>query len=116
LALEITAGDAVVTPVRPVLFQNEQRLGLWSVNMRTGDLLALLDTGLRGQTERATLEARLVVFAEAIRECVAAGANMPHCRMLLEAWKMTAQALADEVSIYPWSTVINWPVEVIRFF
>jgi hypothetical protein len=109
---------AVVAPTRPVLVERESRMALWALDSRTGHVLPLVDTGLHGDAaaERAALEAEVKELEMLVRQCVASPARVGECRRLFSLWKKAAQALADHVSNYPWSTPVNFPVEIIYFF
>jgi hypothetical protein len=65
--------------------------------------------------ERAALEAQLKELEMLVRQCVASPARLGECRRLFSMWKKVAQALADHVSNYPWSTPLDFPAEIFYF-
>jgi hypothetical protein len=91
LVSEISDDVAIVTPVRPVTVGGEARLGLWSVHVGTGHVVALLDTGLRqNMIENVLTRAAVAVMRVtqvAIRACVKAGGN---CVGLFRFWARVA--------------------------
>lgn len=87
LAREVTDITAIIVPARAPLVQDEPRLGLWAVNLQSGELLSLLDTGLRGQATAEGKLQRYINFAEAqVRRCVANRTNMEACRRMFQSW------------------------------
>lgn len=92
LAAEVDEDSVVVLPARPVRVENEDRLGVWVVNRKTGHTLALLDTGLRSaMVERALQEQRSAV--KAFVNCVAQSLGPGVCAPLWLAFYKSARVL-----------------------
>lgn len=102
LAAEVGEDTAVVAPAGPVRYQDEDRLGAWTVDLRTGTLVALLDTGLR----QATLEEELTRMQTAERaflNCMRAH-GMGACRGVFNVYRSRVRYLWLRVNqeLAPW--------------
>jgi hypothetical protein len=100
LAAEVTDVTAIVAPSRAPSFNGRQKFGLWTVDLQTGELLSLLDTGLRGQQGEYEKLNRLVNFLQTqVRRCVANLATpggrgrMSRCRAMFDMWAQAANEL-----------------------
>jgi hypothetical protein len=95
-----TGSSAIVTPVQPLSVQDEPRLALWAVNLETGHLLALLDTGLRGAQTAA--ERRLVELTQQLGKCLAnAAIPLGTCRHIHRLWRRQAHIVLRDVPFGP---------------
>lgn len=91
---ELADDSVVIMPASSVEVGGEPRLAMWSVDPATGDVLSLLDTGMRGQATTEGKLVRLINFLETqIRRCVASGGNMNRCRRMFRLWADAANDL-----------------------
>lgn len=91
---EVNRETAVVMPTQAVQAGDESRFAMWTVDLTTGNLVSLLDTGLRGQATTEGKLVRLIRFLETqIRRCVASGGNMSRCRQMFQLWADAANRL-----------------------
>jgi hypothetical protein len=129
LAAAIRPNVAVVLPSRPVSFQDEQRLGAWTMDPQTGQIVALLDTGLhqgessfevaQAMTERETVESEATMYQRAWSQCLNKGYSSGLCKELYSHWQnrlewldrywkaMPRDELATQVRFIYWSDTIQ---------
>jgi hypothetical protein len=102
---EIHGDVAIIAPARPVTFGDEPRFGAWTVDLRTGHVVALVDTGLR-QTATERAEANMRELEMLVKQCVESPARADQCRKMLNMWKRAADVYYDLAagapSPYPW--------------
>jgi hypothetical protein len=91
---EISNEMAIVVPAVPLDIDGERRSALWALNLRTGELVSMIDTALHGQDTTEQKLTRLVNFLEnQIRRCVSLGKNPARCRQMFQMWKQAADDL-----------------------
>jgi hypothetical protein len=108
LAAEVTEETGVVGPSVLVPANGQQRLGIWTIDMRSGQTVALLETGLRqAMTEYERIKRDVNFFWTAWRNCTVKGYK--HCDLL---WRWYRQALRRQVDYelalpaHEWQTVM----------
>ncbi len=114
LASELSEGPAIVLPSKPVRFQGEQRLGLWTVDLGTGHVVALIDTGLRAGTDEQVLVRRIksmaaanaekmLVLEEALRSCIARyGPGAAACKAIIDQIDYTLR-VGSAIKHFSWA-------------
>jgi hypothetical protein len=120
LIAEIRGATAAILPTRPVPVGDDQRLGLWTTDLRTGHVTALVDTGLRhgglgresgeggGQpaAERAKMEERMHTLNLRVRHCVMNPATRrSDCWEIYLQWRRVANAYLRAINSGKWINV-----------
>jgi hypothetical protein len=94
LLSEVATATAIIAPTQGLVFENERRLALWTIDLRSGDVCALIDTSLRGQSTTEGKLVRLINFLEGqIKRCVQTRSNMEACRKMFQMWANAANRL-----------------------
>lgn len=99
LLAEVGDGIAMVGPVQSLPAGGEPRFGIWTVDLRTGQVNALVDSGLRAVIVDYSLRAKaMAVLQVAIAVCLRAGAR--DCTGLISQWMRIAQEFIIQLSVH----------------
>ncbi len=108
LAGEVGDRTAVVAPAQSIEVGGERRFGMWTVDLQSGQTVALLESGLRqAMTEYERTKRDVNFFWTAWRNCTLKGYR--HCDLL---WRWYREALRRQVDYelalpaHEWKTVM----------
>lgn len=94
LATEVTETAAVVYPERPVRFRDEDRFGLWTIDLTSGHSVPMLDTGLR--QDMSEMDRLNTHYFRLARNCIKKfGVKDPLCEELVRMFQYWNGSLRD---------------------